>query len=100
VVDIAGIGADVTLILAPEGPGEIAEVVGTGLEIVGIIKFGYDVIREGDLSGVKQLNIDQISRLLDDNPMLGPKTFRIFPVIGIIGNLISLQDNLNIKITD
>jgi RHS repeat-associated protein len=100
VVDIAGIGADVTLILAPEGPGEIAEVVGTGLEIVGLIKFAYDVIREGDLSGVKQLNIDQISRLLDDNPMLGPKTFRIVPVIGIIGNLISLQDNLNIKITD
>lgn len=98
VVDVVGILADGILFAFPDGPGEIAEVIGGIAELAGAINTLNDVSK-GNLSGVQGTSRNEMIRIISENPILIARFGRMTPILGLAGNIYSLYENLDPKVT-
>ena len=97
-LDIVGIGADITMIFAPEGPGEIAEAIVTPIEFGVAINELYN-IAQGDQSAAQQLSVDQILEIVQNDPWVKARLGRWVPGIGSVGSLYSLARNIDLQVS-
>ena len=94
-LDVAGIGADVALLLGPKIPGGIIEGVVTAVEVAAAGKTLYDAAG-GDL---RNLSSDTLIYSLEHNPVVVARAGRWVPIIGSIGSGFSLYSNFSDAVT-
>jgi hypothetical protein len=96
-VDIVGIAGDVALVFVEPGPGVIIDIVSTSVELAGGVKT-LNEVTNNDFSGVNGLARSVNFDLIKDNLVLIARFGRAAPIVGVIGNLYSIYDNLKPQI--